>query len=405
MATDNHARSFIVLLLVVATALTGLIITPFWAALFLAAVVAASLRPWMEWLARRLGGRRQLAATLLTLGVLLAVVLPVAAFGALVVNQVLNGVQWLRDALQSEGIAGLMARLPGPIEHLVRRALAALPESQAQIQQLAGAQGGQAAAAVGGFLAASAGAVFQAAMMLISLFFFLVDGRRLIDWLDGRVPLRPGQFRELVDDFRRTSVSVLVATIATAGIQTVTGLVGYLIARAPNPIFLTFATFIVALVPAVGGAAMVVVVGLIMLATGHLLAGIFLLVWGLGVVSVVDNVARPFLLKGGMELNGGVVFFALLGGLAVFGGIGLVIGPLVVTFLLSTLKMYRREFGAPGSGGVGTTARGVARGVDPDAAAATAPVPAGGEGAAGGPLASRQAPSAPAKPGRAALDR
>ena len=90
---------------------------------------------------------------------------------------------------------------------------------------------------------------------------------------------------------------------------------------------------------------MVVAVGLVLLATGHMLAGIFLLVWGIAVVSLVDNVARPYLLKGGMELHGGVVFFALLGGLAVFGGIGLVLGPLIVTFLLAVLKMYEREYG------------------------------------------------------------
>ena len=64
-------------------------------------------------------------------------------------------------------------------------------------------------------------------------------------------------------------------------------------------------------------------------------------------MSLSDNVARPYLLKGGMELHGGLVFFALLGGLAVFGGIGLVVGPLILTFLVAVLKLYRREFGGP----------------------------------------------------------
>jgi predicted PurR-regulated permease PerM len=63
------------------------------------------------------------------------------------------------------------------------------------------------------------------------------------------------------------------------------------------------------------------------------------------VVSLSDNVARPYLLKGGMELHGGLVFFALLGGLAVFGGVGLIVGPLILTFLVTAMKLYRREFG------------------------------------------------------------
>jgi predicted PurR-regulated permease PerM len=182
-------------------------------------------------------------------------------------------------------------------------------------------------------------------MMLIALFFFLTDGARLIAWIDESVPLRPGQVRALLADFRQTSVSVLLATVGTAAIQSVVGLAGYLIARAPNPLFLTLVTFVLALVPAAGATVVVVAIGLLLLATGHLLAGGFLVVWGAAVVSLSDNVARPFLLKGGMELHGGLVFFALLGALAVFGGIGLVVGPLVLTFLVAVMKLYRTEFG------------------------------------------------------------
>jgi predicted PurR-regulated permease PerM len=182
-------------------------------------------------------------------------------------------------------------------------------------------------------------------MMLIALFFFLTDGARLVAWIDEAVPLRPGQVRTLFADFRQTSVSVLAATVGTAAIQSVVALGGYLIARAPNPLFLTLATFVLALVPAAGATVVVVAVGLLLVATGHALAGGFLVVWGAAVVSLSDNVARPYLLKGGMELHGGLVFFALLGGLAVFGGIGLVVGPLVLTFLVAVVKLYRSEFG------------------------------------------------------------
>jgi len=116
---------------------------------------------------------------------------------------------------------------------------------------------------------------------------------------------------------------------------------------------------VVALIPAVGGASVVVIVGIIQLATGHPISGGILVAWGLVVVSLVDNVARPFLLKGGMELHGGVVFFSLLGGLSVFGAIGLVIGPLVVTFLLAVVKMYEREYGRPPAGIAASVPEGV----------------------------------------------
>jgi predicted PurR-regulated permease PerM len=286
----------------------------------------------------------------LTLAVFLAAILPLSGLTAMIVRQVFDGVTWVRQALASEGIEGILHRLPSPVEPAIRKVIQAIPDPQSQLRRLA-EQGGQAAAAVGGLLVATGSVVLDTVLMLVAFFFFLVDGRRLLDWIDGYVPLRPGQFRELADEFRRTTISVLVATVATAGIQTVTAFVGYLIARAPNPIFLALMTFVFALIPALGGTVMIVLVGILQIATGHLWSGVFLLVWGLGVVSLIDNVARPYLLKGGMQLHGGIVFFSLLGGLAVFGGIGLIIGPLIVTFLISVLDMYRRDYGDGGRTG------------------------------------------------------
>jgi len=342
MRSEIHAQRLLVALVLLAVGLVALLAWPFWGALFMAAVFAAALRSWMERLSRALRGRRELAALILTVGVLLAVLVPVGALGAALVREVVAGVQWLREALASQGLWGLVQRLPDPVEQLVRRLVAAIPDPQGQLQGLA-AQGGQAAAFLGGFLAATGTAVFQALLFLIALFFVLTDGSRLVGWIDGHVPLRPGQFRTLMDEFRRTSASVLVATLATAGIQTGAALVGYLIARAPNVLFLALSTFMIALVPALGATVMVVLVGLLLLATGHTVAGVFLIAWGVVVVSLIDNVARPYLLKGGLSLHGGLVFFALLSGLAVFGGMGLVIGPLALTFLVTVVELYRRE--------------------------------------------------------------
>jgi predicted PurR-regulated permease PerM len=340
--TEKHARRLLVVLVVLAVGLAALVVRPLWEALFLAAVLTATLRPIMEWLSRKLRGHRSAAAGLITLALLLVVVLPLAALGAFLVAQVADGVHWLQEAIASEGISGLIERLPAPAQAVARRFVAGLPSSQQALQQLA-AKGTQAATAVGGILAATGTFLFQTVMTLIALFFFLADGARLVGWIDRRVPLRPGQFLTLMEDFRRTSVSVLFSTLGTAGIQTVVALVGYAIARAPNLVFLALTTFVVALIPAAGATVAVVAIGLLLLATGKLLGGIFLIAWGVAVVSVSDNVARPYLLKGGMELHGGVVFFALIGGLATFGGIGLLVGPLVLTFLVAALNLYRRE--------------------------------------------------------------
>jgi predicted PurR-regulated permease PerM len=149
--------------------------------------------------------------------------------------------------------------------------------------------------------------------------------------------------RDLLRDFRRVSVSVIVSSIATAAVQAVVALVGYWIAHVPHAVFFAAVTFIVGLVPAVGGGGVALAAALIMLLSGHTGAAIFLGIWAVTAVGLSDNFVKPLLMKGQVEIHGAVIFFALLGGLAMFGPIGLLVGPLVVSFFLAIARMWERE--------------------------------------------------------------
>jgi predicted PurR-regulated permease PerM len=82
----------------------------------------------------------------------------------------------------------------------------------------------------------------------------------------------------------------------------------------------------------------------ILYVTGHPYLSLFLALWGVVVVGLVDNVIKPLLIKAGMEMRSAVVFFALIGGLGAFGAIGLLMGPLVVALFLALVRIYRRDF-------------------------------------------------------------
>jgi predicted PurR-regulated permease PerM len=340
--TTAPQRRFLVLLLAAAVLLVALVLRPFWTSLLVGAVLAAALHPLMEWLAGRVR-RRPAAAAIIVVAVLVAGALPLTALVATLARQALEGVAWLRQALASEGVAGLLERLPPGLAALAERAVASVPELQAELQRLAGQGGGQAVAALGGFVAATGVALLRTAVALAALYFLLVDGRGLLAWLEAVAPLPPGQFRELAAEFRRTSVAVLVATLGTAGIQAAAALVGFIVLGVPAPLFLTAITFVVALIPAVGGTVVVLAVAALQFATGHTWTSLFLAVYGLAVVSTVDTVARPYLLRGGMEMPIGIVFLALLGGVAAFGPIGVLVGPLAVTFFIAAVRLWRRE--------------------------------------------------------------
>jgi predicted PurR-regulated permease PerM len=129
----------------------------------------------------------------------------------------------------------------------------------------------------------------------------------------------------------------------TAAVQAVAALIGYLVASVPHPMFAASITFIAALIPAVGaGAACLAVAGIVAL-SGHTTAAIFLAIWGLAVVSLVDNVLRAYLIKDGSGMHGAVIFFSLLGGLQAFGALGLILGPLAVALFLAILRLQRQN--------------------------------------------------------------
>jgi predicted PurR-regulated permease PerM len=341
--SPQAARWTLLVLTIISLALLALIVQPFAAALFIAAVIAGAISPWYESLAARLRGRRQVAAGLTSTAILLVVVLPLAVISVVLAKEISDGANYVRTTLRSEGVQGLVNDLPRPLRALADKVVTQLPQGQGDLQDVAQQQGGRAAAAVGGVLSATWAVVIQLVMMLIAFFFFLVDGPQLVDWFEDVMPLGRGQTRRLLRDFRRVSVAVIVSSVATAAIQAAVALVGYLIARVPNPFFFAIVTLIVALVPAVGAGSVVLAAAAIMYLGGHSYAALFLVLWGVFAVGLIDNVVKPYLIRGGIELHGAVVFFALLGGLAYFGPVGLIAGPLVVSFFLAVIRMWDRD--------------------------------------------------------------
>jgi predicted PurR-regulated permease PerM len=341
-ARTSHA--VLVLLAAIAVALLLVIAAPFANSLFLAAVLAGAFGPWTDALARVLR-RREAAAGLLTGAVLVAVVGPMSALGAVLVPQMVSGFAWVRQAVQGDGLTRLAAKLPELLRPVADRAISEIPASLDRLQELATTEGGRAAAVLGNLLSATGTFLLHSILMLVALYFLLLDGPALVAWLEEAIPLKRGQFSELMRDFRRVTVTVLVSTIATAGVQTFIAFVGYLIAQVPNPIFFAFATFLLALVPFVGATAVVIAIAAVKLVTGHAAAGIFLGVYGVAVVAMVDNVVKPLFIRGGVPIHGAVIFFALFGGLAAFGPIGFLVGPLAVSFVVAVVRMYRRDYG------------------------------------------------------------
>ncbi|MCP3138706.1 AI-2E family transporter [Pyxidicoccus xibeiensis] len=349
MASELTARRIFTGLILLSIFLLALVIRPFAEAFFLAAVLAATFYGLHKRLTRRLRGRSHLSSGILCTTVVLALLLPLGGLTAFIVTEVSEGAQFVSQTVQREGVSGLVEKLPGPVRGAANSVMKRLPVGEQNldqtIQEQVSSQGGTAAKAVTGAVAATGSIAFQTIMMLIALFFFFTDGAKLVDWVESVSPLRRGQTREIMREFRSVSGAVLLSSVATAGVQAVAALVGFLIARVPAPLFFAGVAFFLALIPMVGAAVVVLVAAALMFFSGHPWAALFLAIWGTVVVGLVDNVVKPLLAKRGMHQHGAIVFFALLGGLAAFGTVGLLLGPLIVAFFLTLVRIWERDYG------------------------------------------------------------
>lgn len=344
MASEQPVPRFFLALMIAAGVLLALVVRPIFTEVFLATVLAGVLWPTQQWLSRKLGGRRSLAAAIVTTGVLVLLIGPVAAIATFVVRDGSEGVQFVTDALHSEEVANLVETLPEAWHQPVHDAIQQLPQDLGDLVATFEGRRDEAAAAVGAAVAATGSFAFHAVMMFIALYFLLVSGDRLVGWLDTVAPLPRGHTHELLATFKRVSIAVIFSAVVTAGVQAAAALVGYLIAGVPNPLFFALVTFFVAFIPAIGAAVVCLVAALLLLVTGHPYMAIFLAAWGVVIVGLVDNLVKPLLIRRGLEIHGGIVFFSLIGGLAAFGAIGLIVGPLVVAFFLALLRIYHREY-------------------------------------------------------------
>lgn len=180
---------------------------------------------------------------------------------------------------------------------------------------------------------------------MASLFFFLAEGETMVNAVVRLSPLEEKYVRELVEEFVRVCRAVVTATLLSAVVQGLLAGVGYFFAGLENAVaLLMLLTMVLAMVPFTGAATVWVPVCLYLyFVEGRLAAAIILAIYGTAVVSAADNFIKPMVLHGQSNLHPLLALLSVLGGIQALGPIGIVVGPMVVVFLQTTLKILQRE--------------------------------------------------------------
>ena len=342
-----------------------LILRPFLNAILLGAIVVILTHPIYVRLKARLRGRSGLAAVVMLLGITFLLILPALLIGLLLIAQANSLIDRLQQADVQQSLSSF--DLPSRLAFIKRYVPNFDPEVLSPqrlvlpvVREAPGWVARHGAQVVGGL----AGMVVSFFLVLLSAFYFFVAGPDLLRELAILSPLPRRYDRELAGKLSAVIDATFRGQVMTSLAQGAATTVGLLIASVPGALLWGSVAAILSLLPMVGAAVVWVPATIYLGIQAYLGHGswgwcIFMALWGVLVVSMIDNVVRPWVMRGRAELPAIPLLFAVLGGLQAFGFLGLVIGPLIFSLVKSVVDIYKESF----------RDRAMAVGTSPDAAA------------------------------------
>lgn len=185
-----------------------------------------------------------------------------------------------------------------------------------------------------------ASAFLQVFVMLYTLFFLYLDGEKFVAWLKKLLPLDDAETDKLFGRFFETSITSLKALGVIGVVQGILGGVAMWICGIPSPFFWTVLLIFATVIPVVGAQIIMLPAGILLIVFGKIGFGIGLLLWSWIVLANVDNLLRPYLVGRAVQLHELIVFLTTLGGIAVFGFWGFLVGPVIASLLSVMTEFY-----------------------------------------------------------------
>jgi predicted PurR-regulated permease PerM len=287
------------------------VVEPFLMVLIFSAIIATVTFPIYAKLETLLKGRKRLASVLTCLLVIFVIVIPILLFLLILVGQAVDLYNMVNTYVQSVDFNVLLTWKPGnflfdmagpystDIALLVQQNMDSLKNGVTQsaqfISKFAATQSAKILTDVGL-------SIFNLLLMFFTLFFLYKDGRHILKRMMLLSPIPVKYEKELFRKFNEISKATLFGTFLTAIAQGLVAWIGFSVAGVPSSFFWATAVSIFSLIPTVGTSIVWLPIGLVMLASGNLW-GIFILIWGISLISTVDNVLRVIFIGSTANLN------------------------------------------------------------------------------------------------------
>lgn len=283
----------------------------------------------------KLGVSVKLSSLLITLSMILLAVIPVSLVASMAIQQ---GLIFASALSGSEGLStsSILERITD--WNITDRLFSNAQAAKKQILEWLQEAGAFIITAIIAIASKIPDMLLQLALVVISFYYFLIDGPRFISWIYERVPLDPEVRKKIAVTFTNTTVSVILATIAAASVQTFIMGIAFFVLSVPLGFLATAATFIFAWVPLVGTTPVWLCGAIYLYANGFWIKAILMICFGV-ITSISDNLVRPLVLKGRSQMHPLVSLVAIFGGINLFGILGVFIGPIIAAVTVSLLQI------------------------------------------------------------------
>lgn len=344
---SNFRTAFVLILVTAISVLFIAVVWPFLQALLMGALLAGLSHPLYRSLVKLFGGRKSLASAITLLILFLLIVGPISAFLGLLVKQALevseHAVPWLQEHFGNANSFNahdwLAQRFP-----LLGDFIPSQEEIVTNVGNAAKAAGGFLASGASALTAGTAGFLLNFFVMIYGMFFFLKDGRQILERIFYYMPLSHEDELRMLERFISVTRATVKGTLLIGLIQGALAGIAFYFAGIDGAVFWGTVMVILSIIPGIGAALVWVPAAIYLFVIGQTAPAIALAAWCAAVVGTIDNVLRPTLVGKDAEMPDLLILVGTLGGLFLFGPIGFIVGPIVCGLFLTAWDIYGTAF-------------------------------------------------------------
>lgn len=326
------------------------IMEPFFIPIAWSVILVVTIHPLNKWAVAKYR-RPNLVALILTILVFIVIIAPLSYLGIALVSEATNLYERAQESLSGETLSWVDLRNHPIVQDILTRLDAVVDTSQWDLKSAVS----EALQSVSGFLVSNTAkfltnvgvAIFHFALIILTIFYLFRDGDGLMGTVRDSIPLPPERADQILARLTDVVRATIYGGLVVAAVQGTLGGLMFWILGIPSPVFWGTVMGFFSLLPFIGAFVVYIPAAIMLALAGQYVEAIVMITFGTVVVSQIDNLLRPMLISGRTHIHPLLMFFSILGGIQVFGFLGLVLGPVVAAIFVGVFDVYRHFLREP----------------------------------------------------------